>query len=780
MRHLNTGSYPVLALCLHRGLRAGAVATLIGMTAPLIAQPLPAQPLPADTSGADADADAGLTDIVVTASRREESLQRTPISVSAIAGDAIEQQKISNFRDLSGRVPGLLAPKRSTAYTTQTYSIRGIGEIDTYPEPSVAVYVDDVYLARTVGSLYDTPDLERVEVLRGPQGTLYGRNSSAGAIRFITKDPKADRELFVSTTYGSYHNVDLKARISGAILPNDALNGSFSIIRHTRDGWQYSIPLNRHVNDLDITVLRAKLKSQITDRLSATLSGDVMFDRSSQSYYTPVNQPNGQPNSGQPTNPDLSWEAVAPYNFTDAYGGSLTLRYEIDPHLVAKSVTAYRGINGPINYGNSGVTAIKSPSLAGFKQYQVTQEYNLNGEYDHFNFVLGAYYFYENFHNHRLSQSASGKVDNVGTVTHTNNWLKTESYSVYGQVNWLATDRLTLTVGGRWTTDQRKFHNIGQQGTQWGLHDASEWGYDQDRFFVQYPTGTESTSTFKSFDATSDPRRFSQFTPKLGVQVQWTPNLFQYASYSKGFKSGGYDLRTNTEIGTRTPYLPQILTTYEAGLKSTLFDNRLTANIAIFYNDIKDFQVRATSGASQNLVINQLINAGKAASWGGELELSAAPFEGLRLNGSAAYLRTKYRTFTADLPNNVPGRKTLIGLDFPLSPRWQLSGSFSYALPLKIPGTVRIGADVQYESKRFADIYNTEQIAVQGQTFANGTINYTTQDKSVTVGVQVSNIFDLRRGQSGSYAPTNAGSTPLYYLGYNEPRMANVFVSKTF
>lgn len=399
-------------------------------------------------AGEDADpAGEGLGDIVVTASRRTESIQRTPIAVTAIGSDAIDQQKIVTFRDLSGRVPGLLAPKRSTAYTTQTYSIRGIGETDTYPEPSVAVYVDDVYLARTVGSLYDTPDLERVEVLRGPQGTLYGRNSSAGAIRFITREPTAERQLYVSATYGSYDNRDLKARIGGAILSDDRLNGSFSIIRHTRDGWQHDVPLDIDVNDLDLTVLRAKLKSRLDGRLSVTLAADAMFDRSSQSYYTPVNQPDGQTGTGRRTDPDLTWEPVRPYNFTNAYGGSLTVRYEIDRHLVLKSVTAYRGIDGPIYYGNSGVAAIKSPSYAGFRQYQKTQEFNLNGEYDRFNFVAGLYYFSEYFHNHRLSQSASGTVDNVGTVTHTNNWLRTTSYSGFAQGNYAATDKLTGDAG---------------------------------------------------------------------------------------------------------------------------------------------------------------------------------------------------------------------------------------------------------------------------------------------------------------------------------------------
>ncbi|MBV9510491.1 MAG: TonB-dependent receptor plug domain-containing protein, partial [Caulobacteraceae bacterium] len=182
----------------------------------------------ASTSGAQ------VGEVVVTAQRRSESLQKTPVAVTAFNQETLKTQNISTFRDLAGRVPGLLEPRRSTAYTTQTYAIRGIGEIDTYPEPAVAVYVDDVYLARTVGSNYDTPDLERVEVLRGPQGTLYGRNSSAGAIRYITKEPSSTLGGELALTYGSYNNLQVQARLTGPILPDDKLNGSIAIDHHQR------------------------------------------------------------------------------------------------------------------------------------------------------------------------------------------------------------------------------------------------------------------------------------------------------------------------------------------------------------------------------------------------------------------------------------------------------------------------------------------------------------------------------------------------------------------
>ncbi|CAN5237774.1 TonB-dependent receptor [soil metagenome] len=737
----------------------------------------PAIAADATVPGADAAPDASEVpgDIVVTASKRSESIQRTPIAVTAIASDAIEQARISTFRDIAGRIPGLVAPRQSSAQTTQTYSMRGIGEPDTFPEPTVAVYVDDVYLGRTVGSLYDTPDLERVEVLRGPQGTLYGRNSSAGAIRFITKEPTSDASLYVSAAYGSYENVELKARINGAILADDKLNGSLSVVRHTRNGWTYDVPLDRHVNDLDLTVLRGKLKSQITDRLTATLSGDAMFDRSSQSYYAPVNQPNGQTGTAVMTDPNITWAESPPFNKTNAYGGALTLEYEINDNLKAKSVTAYRGFDGPIYYDNDGVAAIKADSYGGFKQYQKSEEFNLNGEYNRLNFVLGLYYFYENFWNDRFNESATSKIDNIGLISAYTNRLKTTSYSAFGQANYKISDIFTVTVGGRYTTDKRVFNATFASRANTQLIEPGLWDYDPKIFEQRYGAFTNRIYV------APPSKRFSNFTPKLGVQAQWTPNLFQYASYSKGFKSGGYDLRSSTVAGATNPYSPQIVTAYEMGLKTKFLDGKITANIALFYNDVKDLQLRATSPATPTSQgFSGVINAASGSTKGGEFELSAAPIDGLRLGATAAYLQTNYKSFTAILPANVAGRTTLIGLDYPLSPKWQFSGNFDWKLPIAIPGTWRILGDVSYETRRYFDLYNTPQARQGPQTFVNGTISYTTPVGDLTAGIQASNIFDAQYDQRTTYIPNNSGQYPNYARAYNNPRMVNVFINKTF
>ena len=189
-----------------------------------------------------------------------------------------------------------------------------------------------------------------------------------------------------------------------------------------------------------------------------------------------------------------------------------------------------------------------------------------------------------------------------------------------------------------------------------------------------------------SFNADAPKKTFSAFTPKLGVQWQVTPEALLYGSFSQGFKSGGYDLRATTLNGSVTPYRPQTITAYEAGWKSSLLKNHVTANISVFYNQISDLQVRATSPGALGVPVNSLINTGDAHTYGGELELAFNPVRGLTVGGSGAFLHTAYDTFTATLPANVAGRTTLVGLDFPLAPNWQADGYVDYRLPLPLPG----------------------------------------------------------------------------------------------
>jgi iron complex outermembrane receptor protein len=504
--------------------------------------------------------------------------------------------------------------------------------------------------------------------------------------------------------------------------------------------------------------------------LTASLSGDLMKDRSTASYYTPLQQPNGV-DTGRRTDPDLTWSDTIPLNKTTAYGGSFTLEYELSDPLSLKSVTAWRGMHGPIYYDNDGVTYIKGDSYAGFDQNYATEELTLTGDYESVQLVGGLYYFYEFFHNHRFSQSAGSAENDVGTITHTNNKLNTRSIAAFGQADIDITEQLTATLGARYTLDQRRFDAFGQQESGVPLIYPLPNNFDPKLF------SSLLSPDAVSFVADQPWTSFDAFTPKVGAQLELSDAVMVFAHYSRGFKSGGYDLRANNLNASVTPYDPQTISNYELGWKSSLLENRVTLNVAAYYNQIDDIQVRATSPGSLGNPINLLINAGDAHTYGVELEAAAAPVAGLTLGLAGAYLRTAYDSFTATLPPNVAGRTTLLGLDFPLAPAWQGNLNAAYKLPLPTAGVWRLNADVSYESKRYVDIYNTAQLAVRAQSFVNAGISHSLEDPRVTIGLAVNNLFDLRRAQAGGYAPTNAGTEALDYRAFNPPRFINAYVT---
>ena len=404
-----------------------------------------------------------------------------------------------------------------------------------------------------------------------------------------------------------------------------------------------------------------------------------MLDRSTASYYTPIYQPNGK-YSGQPANPDQTWSNTIPLNKTTVYGGSLTFKYDLDDNLSLKSVTAVRGMHGPIYYDNDGVTQIKGDSYAGFNQNYETQEFTINGDYDKLNFVGGLFYFNEYFHNDRLSQSAGSPMDNVGVQTHANSYLKTQSYAAFANADYKITPALTATGGLRYTLDHRGFENHGHQQSNSPLIYPLPGNNDPALFDTIF--GPNATV----FNSLATPKNYSALTPKAGLSYQLTKDILSYATYSRGFKSGGYDLRATSENASLTPYRPQYTNAYELGWKSAFFDHRITANIAAFYNQLTDIQVRASSNGALGTPVNSLINAGDAHTYGGELELNTNPARGFTFGGSLAFLKTQYDTFTATLPPNVAGRTTLVGLDFPLSPTWQGNINGNYKLPLTHAG----------------------------------------------------------------------------------------------
>jgi iron complex outermembrane receptor protein len=689
----------------------------------------------------EADSAPAVEQVIVTAERRATDLQKTAIAISAFGAQVLADRKIDNIRDLSGQIPNLNISRVTISHTTQTYSLRGVGEADPIQEPVLAVYVDDVYIPRQIGSMIEFNDLERLEVLRGPQGTLYGRNSSAGALRVITRDPGQELRAKAEVGLGNLGAVDVRALIEGPLVA-DKLAGSFSYIHHSRDGTAYDPTLGHDVNRIDVNAYRAKLRWTPVDKLDVLFTLNAVADRSDSRAYIPLKQPGGI------FRKDRSYSEVEPAQDLDQASGSIRIQYELSDALKLKSITAYGGFNlNPVNYDNDGEAALIQKNLIHYNDQYATQELQLNGDYGAVTFTSGLFYLHERFFVQRDGYSRRNAQATDPAVTPTNylfarahNVTNTDAYALFGEVTWKATDRLSLTGGLRWTNEEKDF------------------------IFDNKTLNLAGQVTGQSIKGRAN-KTWSAITPKLVAQYQWTPDVLQYVSYAKGFKSGGFDNRaTRLDLAT-LPFAPEDVTTYETGLKTQLFENRLRANLAAFYNDYQDLQVSFYDPA---YVGSRRGNAGQAHTYGVELETDARPTERLGVQFNVGWLFAVYDDYkgAGGAGVNADGNR-LIG-----SPRWSVSSGVTYDVPVKIPGSLRVGLNAQWQSGivTSATPATGGQNNIPSQAFLNGIASWTSPDPHWAVSLSVRNILDSDKPLGSTYTP----STGVNYQNFPDPRTALV------
>jgi iron complex outermembrane receptor protein len=717
-----------------RLLAASALSTIL--TAAGGAHAATAAPAPA-TVAEDAAAPDGerLADIIVTAERRATNLQHTPIAITAFGADVLADRKIDSIRDLAGQIPNLRIPRATIGYTTQLFSLRGVGETDPIQEPTLSVYVDDVYYPRQIGSMLEFNDVERIELLRGPQGTLYGRNTSAGALRVITRDPGDQTVVAGNLGYGSYDAVKARALLGGAIVPGK-LYASLAYTHYDRDGTHRDPTLDRRVNGIDVNALRGKLRWTPTATTDVQVTLDGLRDRSDTRSYTPKVQPGGG------YDPFVSYSELVPKNRLDQAGASLRIRQELDAHLSLKAVTAYRGFDQPVDYENDGTAALVQKNLIHYRDRYFTQEVQLNGSYARFDFTTGAFYFHERFGVDRdgftrtgpLATSPFNKIGDVNTTI-------TDSYALYGQGSYAIADGLKLTAGLRGTWEEKRF-----DFTSNSINDA------RDVVAVRF-AGTAR-------------KRWSAITPKAALDYSFNPALLGYLSYTQGFKAGGFDNRASRIEDARRAFDPEKVRSYEAGLKSVLFDRRLRANFAAFYNDYSGLQVTSYVPELARAVRT---NAASAETYGAEAELSAQLTPRLDVQGSAGWLSAQYESFVG-----VAGRGTdASGNRLVNAPQWTLSGAVGWTLPWSVPGRTRLGVDTQYSSAIYSNALNRPQDRIRGSTFVNALLVWTASDTHWGASLSVKNLFRTTTPQAVTYTP----STGIWYFVTGDPRTALVTVS---
>lgn len=721
----------------------------------------------------DDDAGNGLDNIVVTATRKESKLQSTPVAVSVIGEAFVSNQNVLTTRDLAGQIPGLYTSPSGITPLTNTFFIRGIGNSDPIFDPTVGVYIDDVYLPRAINGMSDLTDIERVEVLRGPQGTLFGANSAGGAIRYVTRAPTDTLDIRADAGYGNYNTFNAHAYVAGVLIPG-LLTASIAYAHDEHDGYTWNPSLQRRVNDQNTDGGRVKLVFTPSDGLKITLAADGTIDHSQAAQYVattyhatnPALSGLGAITGGTLYNPtsfstyrdNVSY--AGRFGINRSHSGGLTGRidYDVDDHLSLHSISALRGFDqDPVNYNNDGQAQLPfnsaqprridiSDNYIVYKQKSFTQELQLQGNWDRFDFTGGLYYLFENFRSDRIGYVTglpqtdttlpAAPFDQIGKTI-------TRNYSAYLQANYRLTDRLTLTAGGRYISIHREFDFRGVN------YDLDGKPIDPTRF-PQVLTGGAIPALGVSVAAGQvnftnasvlNEKTWHAFTPKAGISYQVTPSAFLFASYAKGFDAGGFNNRA-LNLATALPYEPETVNAFEGGIKTDWFDSRLRVNATGFYNDYKNLQttVAALSPIS-NAYVSTRGNAPSAHTQGFELETSAQPVNGLSLAFNVTYLKTRFDDYSSPALGPVAAYN-YTGKQFIAQPQWQYFASADYGIPLAGLGTVKLGGSVNWQTSYFSDLPNSPQYRIGGKTFVNGFIGFTTTDKRWDFTLTARNILD--------------------------------------
>lgn len=697
--------------------------------------------------------DEGIADIVVTATKMGESnLQSTPIAVSAITAEELASRGVRDVQDLKNYVPSLQVSDLS-GYT-QLY-VRGIGSNIVFigSDPSTTIHLDGVYLARPLSYLTDFLDVDRVEVLRGPQGTLYGRNSVGGTINVISRRPSDTFEAEFRGEYGTYDRYAAKAYASGPI--GGGITASLAVDVSGHGAYRENVSTGGGAEDLKSRGVKGQVRVPLgTGQL--TLRADYSRQSGAMAAYPKLIGPIGVPLDDSILD-DPGKVAMDGVNHTvlENYGVSADLRFDIADGIELRSLTAWRAFHGSIlaDADSSSLPLFRN-LIAPIRQRQLSQELSLVGKGDRFDWVVGAYYF-----NERNREPLTLTIYPFG-VTHVQRpLLRAESFAVFGQGEFRLSDRLSVVAGLRYTTERKRY----------ALDDRFTASTSSD------PAIAETAPPLSGVPGIPDPfaidtsRRDNALTPKFGINFRPNDNVLLYVSATRGFKSGGYDYGANNALDAAAGYGPEKLWSYEAGLKSDWLDRRLRVNLTGFYYDYTDLQVQSyvQVGASFGA---RTQNAATARVKGVEVEIVARPISSLQLYASVAYLDARYRDYkTAYVP--AFGTFDASGNRLNNAPQWSATIGGSYRLDLGTNGSIELGGDVHTQSRIYftaanAGVGGIANYPEQQGAYAvvNGRLMWTSSDGKFGIGVIGSNLTNR------NYYVGTANYTPAISARQGRPR----------
>ncbi len=716
-----------------------------------------AQTTPADTPGlTEAD------DIVVTARRREESLKDVPISVTAFTADSLDLKGAPDITALQRSTPNLTLQVSRGTNSTLTAFIRGIGQQDPLWgfEPGVGLYVDDVYVARPQGAVLDIFDIERIEVLRGPQGTLYGRNTIGGAVKYVTKRLGDEFSGKIRGELGTYKEYNLIGSVAVPLTDGVALGAA--IAWYNRDGYGKNRFTGAETNNKDVLSGRLSLELTPSDAIFIRLAADRTEDKSNTNHgHREVREPNSN-TAVLPGRYD-TLAGLGDANEVVTQGVSLTGEWQVSKAITLKSITAWRD-------GHSGGTGIDfdgtpKPYLdvaaAGtvYKDRQFSQEFQALIEADRLQGVLGIYY---------LDARASGAFDTIlgrGLVPEavlvptpsaataltqlTSGSVDTRSFAIFGDLNFDISDRLKISAGARWTRDKK-------EGT---VFKANYFGTIGSPLLKPYVPALPAPFNVPQIltDYTNE-RTFSEFTPRISLTWEASDAVNLYAAYGRGFKSGGFDMRGDAVAtpDTKNGYDAEIVDSYEIGLKGDFLDGRFRVNAALFYTDYQGQQVttQVPKVTPPPGVVSFVDNVGSSRIYGAEIEATAVLSRNFSANFSFGYINAKFNEFLVyDL---VSGKY----VDVADQRRFQNTPEFNGSVSLNWQADLAGGRLAVVPSLSFRSDVNLFEIPIpsidqDGYALADLSITWTSPDTHWRLGAHGRNLFDVAYRTGGYNFPSN-------------------------
>ena len=743
---------------------------------------LSASPAAAADAAAPATNNDTVTEVVVTAQFRSQNVQQTPIAITAVNAQMLEQRGQTSVEQVANQAPNVtLKPQGAAFGPALGASIRGVGQYDFNPalEPGVGLYVDDVYYPTLTGSILDLLDLDRIEILRGPQGTLAGQNSIGGAVKLYSKKPDGDGGGYLEASYGSLNHIEARGSVDFALVPDQLFMRIAAVTNHydgyvNRLDYACANPGSALPNETagsncvlgqeggkSYSALRTAVRWIVNDKIEVNLIGDYTYDNSESPATTLIHTAplspggaaltsvNGVTYGSQfiPTNPYVSYASFSmpqsplpppfnsgPLTAADAslykgWGVSGTVDWKLADGLSLKSISAFRGYVSDWTEDNDVSPLPLGLGIEHLSHRQFTQELRLNGGFlnDVFQYTVGGFYLWENstYATHQDLWYPGIALDFLG-----NDPIIAHDKAVFAQGTWHITDKLNLTGGIRYT--------------------------DQDKSYLFSRDNRDGTpnAVLGALDGDVGKYSGSHVDYRADLDYQWTPDFMTYAEYSTGFKGGGINPRP-FNVQQVLPFGPETLTAYEVGFKSQWLDRRVRLNVSAFYNKYNAIQIALLSCPAVSPGPCALpVNGGNANVKGAEAETEIHPFGGLQLDGSISYLKFDYIASSLN-----PDTGILPGMVTPYTPKWKWSFGAQYAFDLGGKGTLTPRVDGSYQSSLYSNAVNGPLNRINPYALWNANITYKAPTGGWSTQLAVTNFtnklyyvttFDLTGAGGGS------------------------------